>query len=406
MPAVASCRPTRFHHRLQRAPAQVARAAARRLAPAQPTRNRARRLRPGRRLFHSAVEAGTMTDSQIEFDPATGEIIDKASIQSVLSEVNSLAELSKYRDKLQTFGDYGKLRGQQLRKLNDLAEVKIEVEVEIGRRLSAIERQSGGLAGKGRGRESSSHDVTSFQSALSEGAWNRMMAQRWQIMAGWTTLAERREYYARQNEGDADITSADVYRMARTNKSDAEKDDLRSQPIVAVEGIYETIVIDPPWPMEKIEREVRPNQVGFDYPAMDEDELAAFQLPAADDCHLWCWTTQKFLPMALRLIEVWDFRYVCTFVWHKPGGFQPIGLPQYNCEFAVYARIGSPKFLDTKAFATCMKWPRREHSRKPDQFYDLVRRVTAGPRIDIFSREQRDGFAQFGNETDRFEAAE
>jgi N6-adenosine-specific RNA methylase IME4 len=40
----------------------------------------------------------------------------------------------------------------------------------------------------------------------------------------------------------------------------------------------------------------------------------------------------------------------------------------------------------------------REHSRKPDEFYDLIRRVSPGPRLDMFSREKRDGFEQHGNE--------
>jgi MT-A70 protein len=68
-------------------------------------------------------------------------------------------------------------------------------------------------------------------------------------------------------------------------------------------GRYSCIVVDPPWPMEKIERDVRPNQTGFEYPTMTEDELAEFDLPAmaADDCHLFCWTTHRFLPMAFRL---------------------------------------------------------------------------------------------------------
>ena len=172
-------------------------------------------------------------------------------------------------------------------------------------------------------------------------------------------------------------------------------------------GRYSCIVIDPPWQMEKIEREVRPNQVAFDYPTMSEDELAAFGVPeiAGDDCHLFCWTTQKFWPTAMNLVALWGFRYMLTMVWHKPGGFQPIGLPQYNCEFIVYARRGSPSFIDTKAFACCFEAPRREHSRKPNAFYDLIRRVTDGPRIDVFSREPRDCFDQYGNEVDKFAEA-
>jgi N6-adenosine-specific RNA methylase IME4 len=181
-------------------------------------------------------------------------------------------------------------------------------------------------------------------------------------------------------------------------------------PATVPRGKFGTIVIDPPWEIEKIERDVRPNQVALDYPTMDEDELRIFgnhilAPKVADDCHLFTWTTPKFLPMALRLVEAWGFRYVLTMVWHKPGGFQPIGLPQYNAEFVVYARRGTPKFKDTKAFNICNEWPRREHSRKPDGFYELLARVTAKPRIDMFSREAREGFAQYGNEPEKFQGA-
>jgi N6-adenosine-specific RNA methylase IME4 len=172
------------------------------------------------------------------------------------------------------------------------------------------------------------------------------------------------------------------------------------------DGKYRCIVIDPPWEMKKIERDVSPNQVDFDYPTMTEEQLASFAVGemADTDCHLFCWTTHKHLPQAFRLLDQWGFRYVCTMVWHKSGGFQPFGLPQYNCEFVLYARRGSPEFVDTKAFFCCFEAPRREHSRKPDEFYEVVKRVTAGPRIDVFSREDRDGFDQHGNETRKFAA--
>jgi N6-adenosine-specific RNA methylase IME4 len=204
------------------------------------------------------------------------------------------------------------------------------------------------------------------------------------------------------------------------NKVATDRDERREAAIVGNEALaavevlepiqtFETIVLDPPWPMEKIERDVRPNQVAFDYPTMSEEGLRKFgetlNRMAADDCHLFMWTTQKFLPLALRLVDHYGFRYVLTMVWHKAGGYQPTGLPQYNCEFVVYARKGSPKFVSTQGFFCCFNGPRREHSRKPDEFYDIIRLVTGAPRVDVFSREAREGFAQYGNETAKFAEA-
>lgn len=161
---------------------------------------------------------------------------------------------------------------------------------------------------------------------------------------------------------------------------------------------YDVIVIDPPWPIHKMKRTTRPKQIELDYSTMQEQELAEMALPAAEDCHLFLWTTNKFLPMAFRLLNNWGFRYSCTFVWHKSGGIQPFNMPQYNCEFILYARKGSPKFIDTKAFPTCFQAPRRAHSEKPEEFYNIIRRVTTGNRIDIFNRRKIEGFDTFGDE--------
>ena len=193
-------------------------------------------------------------------------------------------------------------------------------------------------------------------------------------------------------------TMADAIREEKRAEVIARLEDVEAREAKELAGQYDVIVIDPPWPMEKIERDVRPNQTELDYPTMSEEELADMILPAADDCHLWLWTTHRFLPMAFRLLDAWEFKYVCTFVWHKPGGFQPIGLPQYNCEFALYARRGAPKFIDTKALPVCFEAPRGAHSEKPEAFYEVVRRVTAGRRIDIFNRRSIEGFESWGKE--------
>jgi N6-adenosine-specific RNA methylase IME4 len=233
----------------------------------------------------------------------------------------------------------------------------------------------------------------------------------------------REELIAR---GEAEILRcAAEIRVKKSAERRAENELLRqANPPVVVDGKYDVIVIDPPWPMKKIGRDVAPNQTeDLDYPTEGLEKIAARPVAdwAADDCHLFCWTTHKFLPMTFGLLEGWGFRYVYTVTWFKNGGFKPFNLPMYNTEFCVYGRKGTPKFVDETAFYTGFetsgvegsagfpvegfKADRREHSRKPDQFYDVIKRVTDGRRIDVFSREKREGFDGWGNETDKFNAA-
>jgi len=193
-------------------------------------------------------------------------------------------------------------------------------------------------------------------------------------------------------------SAADVTRDIKRQEIVANLESVGAMEAKELTGTFDVIVIDPPWPMVKIERDERPNQSAFDYPTMTLDEIAAIPMPASEDCHIWMWTTHKFLPIGWNILDSWGFKYVCTFVWHKPGGFQPVGLPQYNCEFALYGRKGSPKFIDTKALPTCFNAARGDHSEKPEEFYNVVRRVTAGRRVDMFNRRKIEGFSTWGKE--------
>ncbi len=191
---------------------------------------------------------------------------------------------------------------------------------------------------------------------------------------------------------------ADVVRETKRAEIKAQLEDVAAREIEAPTGEYDVIVCDPPWPMKRSELDERPQQVELDYSTMTEEDIAAINLPCADACHVFLWTTQRFLPVAFGVLDAWGLKYTCTFVWHKPGGPQPLYLPQFNTEFVLYARKGSPEFLDTKAFFTSFEAPRGAHSEKPEAFYDMVRRVTGGRRLDMFSRRKIEGFSSWGFE--------
>jgi len=175
---------------------------------------------------------------------------------------------------------------------------------------------------------------------------------------------------------------------------------------VTTPGRFSTIIIDPPWPIKKVERYERPYQEpNLDYPNMTVDAIKQSTFPFDEHCHVYLWTTQKYLPIAFECFIEWEVKYIQTLVWHKNVGFTPMGLFMNNAEFVLFGRKGSLPLL--KAGEKCVFTGKvREHSRKPDEFYDLVRKVSPEPRIDCFSREKREGFDQFGNETNKYNMIE
>jgi N6-adenosine-specific RNA methylase IME4 len=175
-------------------------------------------------------------------------------------------------------------------------------------------------------------------------------------------------------------------------------DDVRARAQKALDGVFDVIVVDPPWPAEVRRRKLYPNQVALPYPTMTLDAIKALTLPMAETCHVWLWTTQRFLLAAGQCLAAWGLDYKCCITWCKPGGMQPMELPQFTSEFALYARKGSARFVDTTELSTWFQAQRTGHSAKPDEFYAMVRRVTAGRRLDMFARRQIEGFESWGAE--------
>ncbi len=171
---------------------------------------------------------------------------------------------------------------------------------------------------------------------------------------------------------------------------------------------YRTIVADPPWPGSTYTRpgwrwrEGRPSgeSRGLDYQTMELGDLA--DLPVRDladrNAHLYVWTTNTHLRETYWLAEAWGFTPVATLVWCKePRGFGVGGTFQSNVEFVLFCRRGSLATLTTHQ-TRWFRWPRSEHSAKPEAFLDLVEQTSPMPRLELFARRQRLGWDTWGDE--------
>jgi len=174
-----------------------------------------------------------------------------------------------------------------------------------------------------------------------------------------------------------------------------------SEPLIPAQGKYQVIAIDPPWPYGT-EFDAQTRRVASPYKELSIEKLADFTLPADDNCVLWLWTTHKFLFDSFHLMKIWEFEYKLTLVWDK----QKMGMGAWlrcQAEFCLLGIKGKPKWELTNQ-RDFISAPRREHSRKPDEFYKLAETLwPEAKRIDIFSREKRPGWEQYGNEPNKLE---
>jgi N6-adenosine-specific RNA methylase IME4 len=183
--------------------------------------------------------------------------------------------------------------------------------------------------------------------------------------------------------------------------------DKRQREIVAIQngdvdmpaGKFEVIVIDPPWPYGT-QYDPDGRRAANPYPEMSLEEIQALELPHADDCVLWLWTTHKFMRYSFEILEKWGFRDVAILTWVKDR----MGLGTWlrsQSEFCIMAVRGCPTINLTNQ-TTVINGAMREHSRKPDEFYQMIKELCPGRILDYFSREKREGIEAFGNETGKF----
>lgn len=159
------------------------------------------------------------------------------------------------------------------------------------------------------------------------------------------------------------------------------------------------------------------------YQTMSLDDIKALPVASvcAKDCLLMMWTVDPLLPQAVEVGQAWGFTYkTIGFCWAKTRRVDstrgadlateaerafPMGTGYWtraNPELCLLFTKGKPKRLAANVRKLLVA-PRREHSRKPDEQYERIEQLVAGPYLELFARSARPGWSTWGNEVGKFD---
>lgn len=174
---------------------------------------------------------------------------------------------------------------------------------------------------------------------------------------------------------------------------------------------FATLMADPPWRFTNRTGKVAPEHKRLArYPTMKLEDICNLQIAnnLEDTAHCYLWVPNALLPDGLKVLESWGFTYKSNIIWHKirkDGGSDGRGVGFYFrnvTEVLLFgtrgknARTLQPGRTQVNLFQT----RKREHSRKPEEQYDIIESCSWGPYLELFGRGKRKNWTVWGNQAD------
>jgi N6-adenosine-specific RNA methylase IME4 len=272
----------------------------------------------------------------------------------------------------------------------------LAVEAESLFETEAIERKRATQAKPGTGKVGSV--VAKLPLPADKGRSRDKAAKLFSISPRTVTDAKKLKgthptLFEEVRRGKKNLSEAKI--AIRNQHKQAVAEQIRREPQPLPEGPFRVIAVDPPWTYVE-------GGNSLPYPTMSLDQIKALPVGklAHDDCVLWLWTTVAHQRVAYEVLDAWGFEHKNTMTWVK----DQIGTGDWlrgQTEHCFVAARGKPIF-DAPSQGNAISGKRREHSRKPDEFYELVEATCPGSRVELFSREPREGWSAWGAEPTRF----
>ena len=176
---------------------------------------------------------------------------------------------------------------------------------------------------------------------------------------------------------------------------------------------FSTILADPPWQFQNRTGKMAPEHKRLSrYPTMKLQEIKDLPVEAIaeDRAHLYLWVPNALLAEGMQVMENWGFKYKTNLIWYKirkDGGPDRRGVGFYFRNVTEMILFGvRGKNIRTlqpgRSQENIISSRKREHSRKPDEQYDLIESCSWGPFLELFGRGTRKGWATWGNQVEEY----
>jgi N6-adenosine-specific RNA methylase IME4 len=175
---------------------------------------------------------------------------------------------------------------------------------------------------------------------------------------------------------------------------------------------FGTILADPPWRFHNSTGKAAPEHKRLSrYSTMSLEGIKSLpvQMLSAETAHLYLWVPNALLAEGLEVMATWGFTYKTNLVWHKvrrDGGSDGRGVGYYfrNVTELILFGISGPNARTLPPGRTQVNFlatRKREHSRKPDEQYEIIEACSPGPYLELFARGVgKKGWKTWGHEAD------